>query len=461
MKQTAIFDLGTSSLKVSIFDDNGHLLEKTEFPYPTYTEKGYIEQSTRDWEDAFRKGISWIKGTYGVKGIKAISFTGQMEDIIIGERVILYSDTRGEKSIEKINNIVGKENLYKILGNYIDPMMPLTKLYEERENIDKKRVFLFGGKDYLIYLITGKYVIDPTTASTTGLYNIRKKYWEESLLELLGLKKENLPTILPPDEVVGRTNGTFGLPEGIVVVNGMGDAGASALGMGVKKDGASVYLGTTGWITTVRDYIEEKGIPGIFTLDFIDGDYLFIGAPLNVGKVYTYLKEIFKEVSVSEYKRENFPIFLPYLSGERSPFTDPYALSSWIGISDRTKKEELIFSAMEGVCFSLYHTKEVLLKEKRLSELLLTGGVTKNELWCGVFSNVFGTKVVLSEELDSPTLGAYILSKKAFGEKIEPDIKKKRELIPDSGLFEFHRERYKLYKKLYPLLKDIYYKLRS
>ncbi len=464
MKKIVIFDLGTSSLKVSIPEESE--FKKTEFSYPTYTENGKIKQYVKDWEEAFEKAIKWIKREIGWDNIEAISFTGQMEDIILKDEVILYSDTGGKDVVSEINDIFGKEKLFEILGNYIDPMMPLTKLYDMKKKgvVKSTRKILLGGKDYLIYLLTGKYVTDPTNASTTGFYNIKEKRWEEALLNIVNLKEENLPTIYPPSKIVGEVDKTiedrFGIPKGIKIVNGMGDAGASALGMGVNIQNAAIYLGTTGWITTARKDLPKKGIPGIFTLDFIDGNYLFIGAPLNVGKVYEFLKEIFSEPDIKTYKTKNLPVFLPYLMGERSPFTDPYALSSWVGINADTKREDLVFSAMEGVCFSMYHTKEALFGEKEFSELLLTGGVTKNELWCRIFANVFGTNVKIPSISDSPSWGAYILGKRALGQDQEDVPSENRILKFDSSLYMFHKERYEIYKELYPLLKRVFRKLK-
>ena len=462
MKKIVIFDLGTSSLKVSIFGEE--LISEESFSYPTYTKDGKIEQYTKDWEKAFKKGIKWLMERCKWEEVEAFSFTGQMEDLIIGEEIILYSDTRGKEAVPIINNHFGKENLYEILGNYIDPMMPLTKLYLLRDTISKHNKLILGGKDYLIHLLTGKYVTDPTNASTTGLYNIREKKWEKRLLDFIGITEDMLPTIEPPDSIVGETGlvtkKMFGIPEGIKIVNGMGDAGASYLGTKIQDACASLYLGTTGWISITRKDLPEDGIPGIFTLDFIDGEYLFIGAPLNVGKVYSFLKDLFSDVNISSYRIKNLPIFLPYLSGERSPFTDPYALSSWIGINESTKREELIFSAMEGVSFSMYHTAEVLLRENMPKTLILTGGVSKNALWSKLFANIFGSIVYIPEIGGSPSLGAYILAKRALGLSDDIEIKIDKQFEPNTGFMAFHKNRYKIYKELYPLLKDTYYKLK-
>ena len=460
MKKIGVFDLGTSSLKVSVFDPFDDSFKKIEFPYPTYNENGLVIQYTKDWEDAFRRGIEWIDTYIGLKNIEAFSFTGQMEDLILKDKVILYSDTSGREAVEKLNALFGEEKLYKILGNHIDSMMPLTKLYllKEKNKIDTTSKILLGGKDYLIYLLTGKYVTDPTNASTTGLYNIREKKWDEELLKIIGLDQKRLPKIYPPHTIIGETSKKFGLPKGIKIINGIGDAGASAIGMNIEKYGASIYLGTTGWITIVMNSLPAEGKKGIFTLEFINNKYLLIGAPLNVGKAYEFLKTLFGDVMINSHKKKHLPVFLPYLSGERSPFTDPEALASWIGMDENTTKEELIFSAMEGVCFSLYHTACTLLKDKIPPEILLTGGVTKNDTWCELFSNTFDSLVIIPEIVDSPTIGAYIIAKKRLYQDIkEVSLKRKKIFTPKYDLMNFHKKRFEIYKNLYPILKDTYH----
>ncbi len=467
MKKMGIFDLGTSSLKVSVFDIEGKHLGKTEFPYPTRTDNGYVVQYTKDWEDAFEKGLKWIGENFDFEDIEGFSFTGQMEDLILKDKAILYSDTSGKEAVKELNETWGKEHLYNTLGNYIDPMMPLTKLYALRkQGVSVEGKILLGGKDYLIYLLTGRTVTDPTNASTTGLYNIREKRWDKGLIEAVGLNIDQLPEIYPPDAIIGEVTKDrakrFGIPEGIKVINGIGDAGASALGMNIEREGAVIYLGTTGWITLTGDAPPEKGKEGIFTLEFVNDKYLLIGAPLNVGKVYVFLSSIFSNTDIHSYKRKHLPIFLPYLSGERSPFTDPEALASWIGIDEETGREELIISAMEGVCFSLYHTAYVLLKDKIPTKILLTGGVTRNETWCKLFSGTFGATIIVPEVSDSPTLGAYIIGKKALqkeGKGIR--LKEKKRFAPSEESTLFHRRRFEIYRDLYPLLKDTYHRLRS
>ncbi len=474
-----VFDLGTSSLKVSLFEKDRGFISKNAFSYPTYTKDGSIRQNIKDWENAFKSAIRWIDNISSWENILCISFTGQMEDIIFideagnpEEDVILYSDPGGQSEVEDINSLFGKDKLYTILGNYINAMMPLTKLYrmKQEEKLERVSKIILGGKDYLIYLLTKNVVTDPTNASTTGLYNIREKDWDNELLDLLGLKKSKLPIIYPPEEVIGITDETtekeLGIPSGIKVINGIGDAGASAIGAGIIKDKASyIYLGTTGWIAFSRGNIIDKKIDGIFTLDFINNMYLIIGAPLNVGKVYEFLKKIFNNIDISTYQVRNLPIFLPYLLGERSPFTDPMALASWIGINGETQKEDLILSALEGVAFSIYHTAISLMDEKDIPhEIILTGGVTKSKLWCQVFANVFGSKIIIPSIEDSPTMGAYLIGAKSSGwinnlKEAKNKIKKIYE--KDTNKSIKHKNRFNIYRELYPLLKDTYHRLRS
>lgn len=476
-EKLVVFDLGTSSLKVSILKKSDGLIAKNEFPYPTYTTEKTIRQDTKDWKSAFKSGINWIDSTFSWNDISGISFTGQMEDIIFVDEnekpegsVILYSDPGGQSEVEYINSFFGKERLFNILGNYINGMMPLTKLYKikkEGKNIIK---VILGGKDYLIYLLTKKIVTDPTNASTTGLYNIKERKWDTEILAFLGLTEDSLPKIYSPEEIIGITDETtereFGIPPGIKIINGIGDAGASAIGAGIVKNKASyIYLGTTGWIAFSKDDIVDKKIDGIFTLDFIYNMYLVIGAPLSVGKIYEFLKKVFIDTDIKEYKIKNLPIFLPYLLGERSPFVDPMALASWIGIDTETQREDLILSAMEGVSFSLYHTAISLMDKKDIpSEITLTGGVTRNKLWCQIFANVFGSNILVPSLEDSPTMGAYLIGAKALHwiEKLEnTKINIKEIYSPDKSMFLKHRNRFSIYLDTYPLLRDIYYRLRS
>ena len=474
-----IFDLGTSSLKVSIFGETGEIIDSKSFFYPTYKNNDTVEQNPYDWERAFMNSIQFVTNKFKWEDVSGISFTGQMEDFIIlndSEKlkgnVILYSDTRGDSVTSEMNDTIGKERFMEISGNYLDAMMPLTKLYKvyKKEGLNNIGKVIFGGGDYLIWLLTKKVVTNPTNASTTGFYDIKNRKWSDEIITAFHIPNKILPDIYPPDAILGETTsytyGKFGIPAGVKIINGIGDAGASTLGSGIYDTRkAYIYLGTTGWIATLSENLPKKHVSGIFALDFMDERYLLIGAPLNVGAVYEFLKNLFGKIDEPLYENRQIPVFLPYLSGERSPFVDPSAMASWIGIKDDTKMEDFILSAMEGVAFSLYHTALSFIGDHMPKEIVLTGGITKNDTWCHLFSNVFNTESVIPKFTESPSIGTYIIAKRALTKQqlLSNTILQETEKIymPNRDMVNFHKKRFEIYTKLYPLLKEVYNKLRS
>ncbi|QST00883.1 hypothetical protein IMZ31_04750 [Pontibacillus sp. ALD_SL1] len=430
MEYVASFDIGTTGIKGCLVSRDGEMSNMVYEPIHTYEgENGEVEQSPDDWWNGVR-GIfqQWKdRNTSLTKGIKAITFSGQMEDVIPVtaegspvRRAILYSDGRAVKQAEAIrehfapwrnsivNSITGTTPLAKIAWM----MEKETNLY----NMTSK--FLFSSKDYIIYKLTGRAVADPTTSATTAMMNIHTRDWEEEWMRFNGIDLSRVPSLVAPEGrsgmVMEELAASLGLDRDVAVFCGVGDAGATTIGAGNIREGSMyAYLGTTGWVaTTSADSASEAP----FTLSHLAEDRLISIAPvLNAGNVHQWAVETYTDdVSDEGYKAfdemvdgadpgSKGVLFLPYLHGERSPVQDPDAKGAYIGITGSVERRDMARAVMEGLSFSIRQLFEDVSTSK-VEWITLIGGGSKSKAWCQVIADVLQVRVHV------PRLGEYLPS---------------------------------------------------
>ena len=197
--------------------------------------------------------------------ISAIVLSGTMENLIAvddaGNAVfpaILYSDPCGSSFLEQMAGELNDAAM--IIGNTPEPLMTLFKwrwfCTNHPDEASRTSCILPGAKDFIAHRLTGRFVTDPVTATTTGMMDIRARQWARTLTELAGLREELLPVIEPASAIIGSLTAAaasaLGLTAGLPIINGCGDAGASTLGSFCDNEGdISLYLGTSGWVARV------------------------------------------------------------------------------------------------------------------------------------------------------------------------------------------------------------------
>lgn len=446
------FDLGTTAIKMVIFDRNINAIYTDDYPLKTYERDGHQVQKAEDWWEGIKTLCMRLKNDDKInrKRIAAISSTGQMEDCLLldvrGEpltEVLLYSDGRAEKECELLKELFGKDYLERITGNNFDPLMSINKYLYLRENradlFSKHSYLITGAKDFLNFRLTGNNITDYTNAATTGFLDITRGEWNTYLLEELNLDRSFLPHLQKASSMAGslsdRAAAELNLPAGIPVINGAGDLGASTLGAGALKEGdIYCYLGTTGWLATPAGSVSAN--KNIFSLSNVDGNgYILAGAILNAGKTYDwYLLKILAagekmaQIPAEEYRRveeriSSIPagsegiLFFPFLSGERSPVKIKENNGGFIGLGTKSGRYEMLRAVLEGVGFSLKHNlREMLGEEEHPRQINMIGGGSRSNIWPQILADILNLDInILELKAGAPSLGAALIAFRALG----------------------------------------------
>ncbi|MBO1001960.1 FGGY-family carbohydrate kinase [Pseudogracilibacillus auburnensis] len=491
MDYVAVFDIGTTAIKGLLVNRAVEPLGEQTIELTTYIEDGNVEQQPEDWWEAIKKiAATWWQSGISPHSIRAITFSGQMEDLITVSktekkyRAILYSDTRAG---EEAGEVMGKfPDLRNVTGNNMSATTPLAKISwlqkHRKEQYKDAKKFVFCAKDFIIYKLTGVAVTDPVTGATTGMMDLTKRKWHEPIVDGCGVDISKLPNLIDVKEIVGTVSKTAskvsGFSSSTFIINGSGDAGASTLGAGSiqVKDGY-FYLGTTGWLAMVeKNDTNENLSEGHFNLAFVQEDQRISVAPLlNVGNVHNWAVHSFCEETENSYVAfeslietvapgSEGVVFLPYLYGERNPIHDPDAKGAYWGVSSSTTKKHLARAALEGVTFSLKQTLEMFEVEDKRT-ITLIGGGSKSETWCQMMADIMNhpIRVPLNSEY-LPSIGIASSAFLALGwmESYEQFIDQHVKTVPSKHYYpneanvQKYESQYTLFKRLYPALRTMY-----
>lgn len=476
-------DLGTSAIKILLVDGNGKVERMAAKPYPLlFPQKGWAEQNPDEWWQRVDEGMLELLSGFPADKIAGISFSGQMHGLVILDEkdqiirpAILWNDGRTEKEVVFLNEVIGKQNLLFYTGNIAFAGFTAPKLLwlkkNEPENFRKiKKIML--PKDYLAYRMTGVHCTDYTDASGTLLLDVKNKKWSEPMMTICGISVGQMPRLFESSEPVGFVRPDlvkrWGLKNNVIVAAGAGDNAAAAIGTNtVDANTCNLSLGTSGtiFIPTER-YVYDNRF-ALHSFAHANGSYHLMGCILSAASCYKwwmesilFTKDYAGEQELIEKLGENHVYFLPYLMGERSPHNDSSARAAFIGMSMDTLREDMTQAVLEGVAFAVRDSYEIA---KMLgvtpSDIMISGGGSKNKLWKKIIANVLNVRVVVPSEEEAPGMGAAILAMVACGEYESVQnasnaiISTKEVYEPDADLTGKYEKQYRKYRKFYPALK--------
>ncbi|MDO5479464.1 MAG: FGGY-family carbohydrate kinase [Clostridia bacterium] len=437
-------DLGTSSVKVLV-TDNGKTVKKAK--------RTYTERSVDAWLKAVSEALSEI--SRGIK-IDAVSLSSQVGTYIInGSDIISWQDPIGREEVARIKKDISKEEFAAEISMPHPEVIsyPMPRLLYIKEHYDAKSVC--QPKDKICQMLTGKQVSD--IYSWRGLANLETGAYSKKMLSYLGVDESILPPLKSPFDLAGyvtkEASEKTGLLEGTPVYLGCNDYYAGLLGMGIVESdmlfditGTSEHIG----ITTDKLSLDTKMVTGPY---FVSNVHYGVTASGGTSLDFGIEKFGFEGIDVEKSLSNDAPIFLPYLKGERAPIWDSNARGMFFGISDKTTKEDMAYSVLEGVAFSAYHIYESLEDNVDAKYIITAGGAGKDEKFNKIKSSLWNLPVVTLEETDTSAYGACMIASVASG--IYKDIKEaakamcrieKRVEAKENPLL---RQRFELYKKLY------------
>ena len=483
-------DIGTSGTKSLVMDKSGGVVASAAVLYDYDTpQNGWTEQHPDLWWDATVKTVGEVCRKVGAKNIKGVGFSGQMHGLVMldeHDRVIrpalLWNDQRTGDEVEEIKNIIGEQRLIELIANPIPTGFTAPKILwvrnHEPENY-KKCAKIMLPKDYIRYKLTGVHGSDVSDASGMGLLDVASRTWCDEVISKLGIDKNLLGRLFesadPAGEVTPEAAKATGLAAGTTVAAGAGDNAASAVGTGVCRDGqAFVSLGTSGvlFAHTSKMILDPGGRVHSFCAA-VPGEWHAMGVTLAATASLNWLRENL----LTEYKDDsklgelnraaeaspvgaNRLLYLPYLNGERTPYSDPAARGAFVGLSSSHVSGDLIRAVLEGVVYSLKDCQDIISDMGLgLSKVTACGGGSKSGFWRSMLTDAFGCELNTVQTSDSGALGAAMLAAVAAGafgsvaDVCDAVVKPNASIFPDAAKTGEYHKFHDIYKSLYAALK--------
>lgn len=479
-------DLGTSAVKLLLMDEEGSIKNIVSKEYPLFfPHPGWSEQHPEDWYEKSMEGIRELTEGYDRSKVAGISFGGQMHGLVaLDDRdevirpAILWNDGRTGEETDYLNDVVGKDRLSQYTANIAFAGFTAPKILwmkkNEPENFARMAKIMLP-KDYLAYRLSGSFCTDVSDASGMLLMDVKNRCWSREMMDICGIKEEQLPRLYESYEIVGTLKkevaGELGLSADVKVIAGAGDNAAAAVGTGTVGDGmCNISLGTSGtiFISSRKFGVDEHN--ALHSFAHADGNYHLMGCMLSAASCNKWwaedilkTKDYAAEQEAIHALGENNVFYLPYLMGERSPHNDPKARAMFIGMSMDTTRADMTQAVLEGVAFGLRDSLEVARSlGVSIERTKICGGGAKSPLWKKIIANVMNMKVDVIESEEGPALGGAMLAAVGCGEypDVETIAKKIVKVVdtvePEPELVEKYEEKYSRFKKIYPTVKCLY-----
>lgn len=486
-------DLGTSAVKLLLVDEKGIVLKSISGGYPlSFPKPGWSEQNPQDWYRQVMTGIKTLIADCDKTEIAGIGVAGQMHGLVALDEednvirpAILWNDGRTAKEVEYLNQIIGEEKLLALTSNIAFAGFTAPKILwmknNEPENFARIHKIMLP-KDYINYCLTGVFATEYSDAAGTLLLDVRKKCWSEEMLQICGIRSEQLPKIYESYEPIGclkpEIATELGLPETVKLAAGAADNAAAAIGTGTVGEGScNISLGTSGTLFIPCSDYDSRWGKALHTFVHADGNYHFLGCILSAASCNKwFMEDILRDGdydsiqnAISQEKLGRNPVFfLPYLMGERSPINDTDARGAFIGMSMDSTREDMLQAVLEGVGFALRDCIEIARQQGiSIDRSTICGGGAKSKLWRRIMANILNVTLDIVETEEGPGYGGAMLAAVACGEYANVQectnqmIHVVKSVKPDEEIVARYEERYQKYKKLYPALKRVYKELNS
>ena len=462
-------DLGTSSVKAVVVDTRGEVLSQASAGYAvTSAVAGYAESEPAHWWNAVTACTHEALRAAGTEP-SAIGLSGQMHGLVMTSReraalrpALLWPDSRAAGTLSAYR-LLGSSALAR-LANPLAPGMagPLLKwIIEHEPDTYRNARWALQPKDWLRARLTGEVHAEPSDASATLLYDVPGDRWDFETVSALGLDADLLAPLLPSSgapagRLTPEAGAELGLPAGIPVAAGAADTAAAALGSGVVGSGdVQLTVGTGAQVirpVTVPVSRAEAGV-NLYRSATPDGWY-HMGATLSAGLSLNWVRQVMNATwdelyaSAEHPGQAHDPIFVPHLSGERTPYSDPALRGSWTALSLADDRTSLLRCALEGTAFAIRDALDALLADHRPPHLRLAGGGTLAAAWRQLLADVLGLPLYAVDVSAASGRGAALLGAHAAGllsfADIQGPLAPSARLVaePDPAAAAFHTERH-------------------
>lgn len=478
-------DLGTSSVKAMLLDCESKktavAAKKYEVDIPIMN---YAQQSPEVWWSSVKTILNQLKNTYPVmfEAVEAVGFSGQMHGLVMidqeGEPLrpaIVWLDQRSRKELEEIESNISMDEMGRIFCNRVFTGFAFPSLLWVKENekeVFEKTAHILMPKDYIRMRMTGNVGTEMSDASSSAIFNTAERQWAWEIIHRFGLPEEIFPSCHEASEIAGyiteKCMEETGLKAGIPVVYGAGDQPAQSIGNGCVNPGTIISnIGTGGQISTYTERpVYDKQLRTHTFCHAIHSGYTVMGATLCSGMSLSWLKDkVLKAEDFTKLSKmageagagSKGLIFLPYLSGERTPHMNSAAKGMFFGLTLSHTRNHFVRAVMEGVAFSLKDSL-MIFEELGISgdTIIASGGGASSDEWLQIQADIFEKNIKVCGVREQACLGACILA--GVGTGIFSSIEQACERFvsfrdkvyePNEKNIETYRELYRKYGRLY------------
>jgi len=495
-------DLGTTSIKTAIIEENGNVLGKSIKEYTLLTPSTLeVELSVDTYWEAFKNALKELleKTKINVKNVKVLGISVQGETLILVDEkgrpidnAIVWLDNRAQEEAKILSDEFSDQLAYKITGQVkIVPTWPATKilwLKRNKNEIFKKAHKFLLLEDYFIFKLTGKYVAESSLLSSTLYWNIKTKKWWREMLDYLGVSEERLPEIRESGEIVDyilpEVAKELGVDKGMMITTGALDQAAGAIGVGNVKPG--IFSENTGaalaiCATVNSPFLDPQnkmpchyhGIPDLYMAHtFTSGGMVlkwfrdrFCQAEIEISNLLE--KDSYKlldEEVINIPPGCNGLVMLPHLEGAMAPEANSKAKGVFFGFTLHHSKPHFIRSTMEAITCIVRRNIDVLENlGMKFEEVICSGGGAKSPIWNQMKADILNKKIITTtNDQDAACLGAAIIAGKAIGlyknvkDASEKVIKIQNEYLPNPENRVIYDNLYKKYIMLYESLVELF-----
>ncbi len=471
-------DLGTSSVKVAVLDVDGATLATGSREYPVeHPRAQWAETDPAHWWRGVVAAVAEVVAKSDAEPV-AVGFSGQMHGLVpsdaAGEPVrpaMLWSDSRAVEELAAYRRLP-RTTLARLRNplspGMAGPMLAWLATHEPRSFVATR--WALQPKDWVRARLTGEFWSEPSDASATLLYDVVADAWDPQIVRGLGLDPQVLAPILP---AAGQCAGMLlpeaaddlGLAAGIPVAAGAGDTAAAALGSGLVAPGdVQLTIGTGATIVTPV----AQPPPGAGDAEPVthlyraatDAGWYSMAAVLNAGSVLGWVRAVLGVswphlyAAAASPAESDDPMFLPHLTGERTPYLDPAMRGAWVGLSPRHDRTALLRAALEGVALSIREALTALRDAGAAApDLRLAGGGSTDSAWRQLLSDVLGTSLLPVQVPAASACGAALLGARAAELLDEPSLlsllagAEPAAAVPRAGPAAYYTERHALFRR--------------
>ena len=478
-------DLGTSELKALLLDQDHRIVGVARAPLTVERPRPlWSEQAPQQWWDALETVVQGLRQAHPAEwaAVRGIGLSGQMHGAVLLDAAgavlrpaILWNDGRSTAQCEALARAV--PGLGEISGNLAMPGFTAPKLLwvrEQEPDVFARVARVLLPKDWLRLMLSGEAVSDLSDAAGTLWLDVGARDWSDALLAATGLTRAHMPRLVEGSDASAQLlpglAARWGLGSRVVVAGGAGDNAASAVGMGLVEPGQGfVSLGTSGVVFVSTDRFLPNPAQALHAFcHALPGRWHQMSVMLSAASAVQWATRAFGfaseaallEAAATATPRDRCPLFLPYLSGERSPHNHAEAQGVLFGLTHAHGPAGIAYAVAEGVCFGLRDGLDTLRLPAGmpLREMALVGGGARSAWWGQLLADILGVPLALYAGSETGgALGAARLAWLADGGRVSevcalpPRTRRFEPAAADAGL---HAARHVRFKALYQALRS-------